>query len=80
MGRRFWKCICKVWESGKPLIVTTNYSPDEIKAFEDEDAMLRKTYDRILEMCIPVLVEGASKRKESAERKKGVLKSIFCED
>lgn len=72
--------INRRWESGKPLIVTTNYSPAEIKAFEDEDAMLRKIYDRILEMCTYILVEGTSKREESAERKKGILKSILCVD
>ena len=47
--------------SGRPLIITTNLPLKEIKS----ETMLdkRRIYDRILEMCTPMYVGGASKRE-----------------
>ena len=47
--------------SGRPLIITTNLPLKEIK----NETMLdkRRIYDRILEMCTPMYVGGASKRE-----------------
>lgn len=51
------------YKSGKPLIVTTNISIEEIK--KPKDLTYRRMYDRLLEMCFPVKVEGKSRRRAS---------------
>lgn len=50
------------YQSGKPLIVTTNIPIDEIK--EPADLKYKRIYDRILEMCHPVALKGHSRRRE----------------
>ncbi len=67
--------INRRWESGKPLIITTNLSMDELK--KGEDMTHKRIYDRILAMCTPILVEGKSKRIDTAEQKYRDLKEIF---
>lgn len=54
------------YKSGKPLIVTTNISLEEIK--KPKDLTYRRMYDRLLEICHPVKVDGKSRRRESVMR------------
>lgn len=54
------------YKSGKPLIVTTNISLEKIK--KPEDLTYRRMYDRLLEICHPVKVDGKSRRRESVMR------------
>lgn len=63
------------WESGKPLIVTTNLSLEDIH--QETDLAKGRIYDRLLDMCTPVMVIGESKRVEYAEKKKDFFKGIF---
>ena len=65
------------WESGKPMIVTTNLTLDEVKEIQDDNMMKRRIYDRVLDMCKPILVYGKSKREESGKQKMKLLKEIF---
>ena len=51
------------YKSGKPLIVTTNISLEEIK--KPKDLTYRRMYDRLLEMCFPIKVDGHSRRRQS---------------
>lgn len=46
------------YRAEKPLIITTNLSPEEI-----EDKFKSRIADRIQEMCFPIRIEGESKRK-----------------
>ena len=62
-------------ESGKPLIITTNKSVDDIKGAED--LTLRRINDRILAMCTPIFVGGSSKREKTADDNYRSLKGIF---
>lgn len=54
------------YKSGKPLIVTTNIGLDEIK--KPKNLTYRRMYDRLLEICHPVKVDGKSRRRESVMR------------
>lgn len=54
------------YKSGRPLIVTTNISMEEIK--KPKDLTYRRMYDRLLEICHPVKVDGKSRRRESVIR------------
>ena len=65
------------WESGKPMIVTTNLTLDEVKELQGDNMMKRRIYDRVLDMCKPILVSGKSKREESGKQKMKLLKEIF---
>lgn len=66
------------WESGKPLIVTTNLSLIEMKQLRArDDIQYQRIYDRIFDMCVPLCVDGASKRLPSAENKCEYMESIF---
>lgn len=63
------------YRSGKPLIVTTNLAPMDIK--RPENIALERIYDRILECCIPVKLTGVSRRAEVAENKRNKYKELL---
>lgn len=50
------------YRAGLPLIVTTNLTSEELK--HPADISYQRTFSRLLEMCIPVEVEGKDKRLE----------------
>ena len=50
------------YRSGKPLIVTTNLTAEELK--RPTEIRKQRIYSRLLEMCIPVQVDGKDRRKE----------------
>lgn len=54
------------YRQGLPLIVTTNLTGEELR----KPAELRRarTYSRLLEMCIPVEVQGKDRRREALRR------------
>lgn len=55
------------YRSGKPLIVTTNKTMTELK---DEPNLDRaRINDRLMEMCLPVIVKGGSRRKGIGKEK-----------
>ena len=68
------KCLDK-WVHFRPLIITTNLPLKEIK----NETMLdkRRIYDRILEMCTPMYVGGASKREVIASMKMEKAKTLL---
>ena len=53
------------YQTGLPLIVTTNIPIAEIK--EPADLKYKRIYDRILERCHPVEITGPSRRRESVK-------------
>lgn len=53
------------YQVGLPLIVTTNIPIEEIK--EPAELKYRRIYDRILERCHPVKVDGPSRRREAVK-------------
>ena len=59
--------IDRRYRSGKPLIITTNLELAEL--LEEESVSRKRIYDRILEMCVPVKVCGASKRVDAVKNK-----------
>lgn len=48
--------------NGQPMIVTTNIPLKEIK--EQHDPKLRRIYDRVLGMCVPIKITGESRRRK----------------
>ena len=50
--------------SGKPMIITTNITLSAMQTATDLDD--RRIYDRILEVCVPILFNGENFRKGNA--------------
>lgn len=60
------------YRSGKPLIITTNLSLDEIKT--ETNPYKKRIFDRVIEMCLPILVNGGSRRLAiSAEKRQAAI-------
>jgi DNA replication protein DnaC len=63
------------YRSGKPLIVTTNLSPSEIK--NPNNLGYERIYDRIVQNSIPVKISGTSRRAEIAAQKRKKYKDLL---
>ncbi len=63
------------YRSGKPLIVTTNLTLEDLQ--KPEDTAHARIYDRLLEMCSPVRFAGGSFRKATAQEKMERLKGLM---
>lgn len=58
--------------SGRPMIITSN-----IMEFKDGDSRRQRVYDRIAQACIPLLVDGESRRREAAKAEHRKLMAIL---
>ena len=65
------------YRSGKPLIVTTNLTLDELR--NPEDTAHSRIYDRLLSMCVPVRFTGDNFRQETAQRKMESMKKLITD-
>lgn len=65
MQEQVFNVIDARYRSGGPVIITTNLTQDEL-AKPDEMGYSR-IYDRILERCLPVKVDGQSRRRAAAK-------------
>ena len=63
------------YRSGKPLIVTTNLTLEELQ--NPEDTAHARIYDRLTEMCCPVCITGENFRKDKAREKMERLKKLL---
>lgn len=63
------------YKTGKPLIVTTNLTLAELK--RPKDMTYQRIYDRVLEMCVPIAFNGASRRGQLAKGKMEAAKAIL---
>ncbi len=69
--------LCKIidtrYSTGKPLIITTNLTPKDLK--NPPSLELERIYDRVIEMCMceksPVILNGKSIRASIAAAKHG---------
>ena len=53
------------YRSGLPFIITTNLTADEIK--KPQEVGYSRIYDRILERCFPIAVNGESRRRQEVK-------------
>lgn len=63
------------YRSGLPMIITTNLSIEKIK--NPEDIEKRRIYDRILERCFPIEVDGANRRRKAVREDYEDMKSLL---
>ena len=64
--------------SKKPLIATTNLTPEQLK--NPEDVPHARIYGRLLEMCTHVRFTGDDFRRAAAQQKKERLKELMMEN
>ena len=64
MQETVYKIVNARYVAGLPVIVTTNLTPDELA--KPADVGYARTYDRLLERCLPILVDGGSRRRRGA--------------
>lgn len=62
-----FEVINRRYQSGKPLILTTNLPLNILKS--EQPIEKQRIYDRVLEMCVPIYVGGDSRRKRNADLK-----------
>ncbi|MCL2815984.1 MAG: ATP-binding protein [Oscillospiraceae bacterium] len=75
MEERIYTVINKRYGSGKPLIVTTNLSKNQIQTPQSMER--QRTYDRIVEICKAVEVPGSSRRVENSNKLQKTFAEIF---
>ena len=63
------------YKAKKPLIVTTNLTLEEVCKPKSMD--YQRIYDRVLEMCVPVVFQGQSIRRQTANEKLKRAKEIL---
>ena len=63
------------YRTGLPMIITTNLTMDKIK--NPADIEERRIYDRILERCFPIEVDGASRRRKAVREEYDTMKNLL---
>lgn len=63
------------YRSGKPFIITTNLTPDEIKGAKDVGQ--QRVFDRVLERCFPLEIAGTSRRRQALKDTHGDVKELL---
>lgn len=64
------------YKTGKPLIVTTNLTMQQLA--EPQDMAHKRIYDRVLEMCVPLEFRGKNMREELAMRKMDKARQLLA--
>ena len=65
-----YQIIDSRYRSAKPLILTTNLALPQLRKKLTQPDGIDRTYDRILEACLPIQVEGESHRARAARDKR----------
>jgi DNA replication protein DnaC len=63
------------YRAGIPMIVTSNYTPKQLTGAED--IRKKRVYDRLLERCHPILVDGESRRKQQGRHDYASMKNLL---
>lgn len=72
-----YEIINRRYLSGRPMIVTTNLTLEELKHGDRDD---ERIHDRVLERCVPVCFSGPSIRRENAARRLKQAKALLEAD
>ena len=75
-----YQIIDSRYRSGKPMFITTNMTLKQLKEKLTADDGVDRIYDRIVESCQPVHVEGESNRAKVSRDKKQLLIDILSNE
>ena len=65
MQETMFNIIDSLYRAGTPLIITTNLTFDEIKKPQNRE--YARIYDRIIERCFPIELNGLSRRRQNVK-------------
>ena len=77
MNEHLFDIIDARYTSGRPMIITTNFSPEAMKA--NTSIHVRRIIERLTESCVAIEVKGESRRGVKANEKIQQLQDIFRE-
>ena len=63
------------YRAGLPMIITTNLTAEELKS--PQEITYKRIYDRVLEKCLPVAVEGVNRRHKKVKESFSELNSLL---
>lgn len=63
------------WESGRPFIVTTNLTLQEMQ--NEEQMVLKRIYDRVLDVCRPVVFLGENFRANGRKNQLEMVQELW---
>lgn len=75
MNEQMFDIVDARYTSNRPMIITTNLSPEAMKA--NSDIKVRRIIERLTESCVAIEIKGESKRGEKANNKIKQLQEIF---
>jgi len=76
---KIYEIIDSRYRTRKPMIVTTNLSIEQLKLKLQSEDGVNRTFDRLLEICTPIGMEGKSRRKKAASDKTEIIKRLINE-
>ena len=75
MSEIVYNIIDSRYRAGLPMIITTNLTAEELK--NPQDITNKRIYDRVIERCLPVEVEGKNRRHQKTTANYAELKQKF---
>ncbi|SMP38323.1 ATP-binding protein [Anoxynatronum buryatiense] len=75
-----YQIIDNRYRSGKPLLITTNLSLQQLQQKLTGYDQVVRTYDRLMEMCQPITVKGPSQRAAVARSKRDQLIQLITSE
>ncbi len=67
--------IDSLYRAGVPMLITSNYTPREL--IEASEINKKRIFDRMLERCHPIMVNGSSVRKDRGRRDFQEMKKLL---
>lgn len=67
--------IDSLYRAKVPMIITSNYTPKQLT--EDCEMSKRRVFDRLLERCVPVKIDGPSRRKQKGRDQYAAMKRML---
>lgn len=74
---KIYEIIDSRYRDSKPTIITTNLTLQQLQEKLTGDDGVTRTYDRLLEMCYPIRLQGKSRRINAYNNKEKIIKDFL---